>query len=86
MVKVMKSKRGKFVKIELINGRWYVFKSNEVEIIHDFNANTMCVVDKSKIIDEKTVEFPIEAVLMFFNKDKVMSVDYTFDEQTNHTS
>lgn len=82
MVKVMKSKRGKFVKIELINGRWYVFKSNEVEIIHDFNANTMSVVDKSKI-DEKTVEFPI---LMFFNKDKVMSVDYTFDEQTNHNS
>ena len=80
MVKVMKSKRGKFIKIELINGRWYVFKSNEVEIIHDFNANIMSVVDKSKI-DEKTGEFPIEAILMFFNKDKVMSVDYTFDEQ-----
>lgn len=85
MVKVMKSKRGKFIKIELVNGRWYVFKSNEVEIIHDFNANTMSVVDKSKI-DEKKGEFPIESILMFFNKDKVMSVDYTFDEQTNHNS
>lgn len=85
MVKVMKSKRGKFIKIELINGRWYVFKSNEVEIIHDFNTNIMYVVDKSKI-DEKTEQFPIEATLMFFNKDKVMNVDYTFDEQANHTS
>ena len=45
----------------------------------------MSVVDKSKI-DEKTGEFPIETILMFFNKDKVMNVDYTFDEQTNHTS
>lgn len=80
MVKVMKSKRGKFIKIELINGRWYVFESNEVEIINDFNANIMYVVDKSKI-DEKTGGFPIEATLMFFNKDKVMNVDYTFDEQ-----
>lgn len=79
MVKVMKSKRGKFIKIELINGRWYVFKSNEVEIITHNNANIMYVVDKSKI-DEKTEEFNIEAILMFFNKDKVMSVDYTFDE------
>lgn len=81
MVKVMKSKRGKFIKIELINGRWYVFESNEVEIINDFNANIMYVVDKSKI-DENTGEFPFEATLMFFNKDKVMNVDYTFDEQT----
>lgn len=80
MVKVMKSKRGKFIKIELTNGRWYVFKSNEVEIIHDYNSNIMYVVDKSKI-DEKTGKFPTEATLMFFNKDKVMNVDYTFDEQ-----
>ena len=78
MVKVMKSKKGKFVKIECTNGKWYVFEESKVEVSFDMNVGVVSVFDKS--MKNEDGKYSYEAIIVNFIREHVLSIDYTFEK------
>lgn len=78
MVKVMKSKKGKFVKIECTNGKWYVFDESKVDVSFDMNVGAVTIFDKS--MKNENGEYSYEAIIVNFIREHVLSIDYTFEK------